>query len=118
MGLETGSHLGSRSQAQPGAQLSWREVHKGSVLGTEATGEQGGVRGSDPQGTVMVVADAQSTLAEGTEQASRRGPGIRGDEEWELGEEDEDTKQDSVIFSFTPYVSPFVFNVEPRCACY
>ena len=39
----------------------------------------------------MVVAKAQSTLTEGTEQASRRGPGTRGEEEWELREEDKDT---------------------------
>lgn len=61
------------------------------MVGTEATREQGGVRGSDPQGTVMVVAKAQSTPAEGTEQASGRGPGTSGEEEWELREEDEDT---------------------------
>ena len=60
-------------------------------MGTEATGEQGRVRGSAPKGTVMLVAKAQSTLAEGTEQASRRGPGTSGEEERELREEDEDT---------------------------
>lgn len=82
--------------------------------------------GSDPQGTVMVVANVQSTLAEGTEQASRRRPGIRGDKEWELGEEDEDTYISGIrtpsktawYFLLLCTFSPFVFNVEPRYACY